>query len=69
MSKDPLPARADDALTGRGYNTFKRVEKALLSRINDVDHGRRNSFYTGWLNVKARLRKIKRKMNINSDFA
>ena len=68
VSKDPLPARADDPLTGRGYDALKGVEEAVLSGVDGVDHGGRNSFYTGCLSVEARLAKVKREMDIRYYF-
>ena len=68
VSKDSLPARADDPLTGGRYDALEGVEEAVLSRVDDVDHGGRNSFRTGCLSVEVRLTKVKREMDINSDF-
>ena len=69
MSKDPLPAVGDDPLTGGGDDALEGVEEAVLSGVDDVDHGGRNSFLRIWLSIELRPAKVKRKMDINSDFS
>jgi len=44
VSKEPLPAVFDDLPACRRDDPLEGVEEAVLSGVNDVDHGRRNSF-------------------------
>ncbi len=67
VSKDSLPARADYPLTGARYDTVEWVKEAALSRVDDVDHGGRNSFCRGCLSVEVRLAEVKGEMDIKSD--
>ncbi len=43
MSKDPLPAVSDDGPSGRRNNPLERVEESVLSGVDGMDHGGRNS--------------------------
>ena len=51
VSKDSLPTRADDPLTGGGYDALEGVEEAILSRVDHVDHNGRNSCFRIWLSI------------------
>ena len=54
MAKDALPAVADDLPPGRRDDPFKGVEEAVLSGVDGVDHGGRNSFSKIWLSIESR---------------
>ena len=45
MPKDPLPTVADDLASGRWNNPLEGVEEAVLSGVDGMNHGGRNSFY------------------------
>ena len=53
VSKDTLPARADDPLTGGRDHALEGVEETVLSWVDDVDHSGRNSFFQDM--VKSRV--------------
>jgi hypothetical protein len=44
MSKDPLPSVSDDLPSGRWDDPLEGVKETVLSRVDGVDHDRRNSF-------------------------
>ena len=52
MSKDPLPAVFDDLPPCGWDDPLEGVEEAVLSGVDDVDHGGRNSFYKGQLSIE-----------------
>ena len=61
VSKDPLPAVADDLPSRRWNNPFERVEEAVLSGVDGMDHGGRNSFSKIWLSIEERPRESRGK--------
>ena len=44
VAKDPLPTVGEDPPSDRRDNALEGVEEAVLSGIDGVDHGGRNSF-------------------------
>jgi hypothetical protein len=45
VSEDALPARGDDPLADGRDDPLERVEEVVLSGVDGVDHGRRNSLF------------------------
>jgi len=43
MAKDALPPLADDSAAGGRDHALEGVEEAVLSGVDEVDHGGRNS--------------------------
>ena len=52
MPKDPLPTVSDDPPAGRWNNPLERVEKAVLSGVDGMNHGGRNSLYRNYLSIE-----------------
>ena len=67
MSKDPLPAVADDLASCRWNDPFKGVEEPVLSGVDGMDHGGRNSFSKIQLSIEERSRTVKEKMALKRD--
>ena len=55
------PTRWDDAVEG--------IEEAVLSGIDGMDHGGRNSLSKLWLSIESASRDVKEKMGINLGFS
>ena len=51
MSEDALPAVGDDPPPERRNHTVEGIEEAVLSRIDGMDHGGRNSLSNLWLSL------------------
>jgi len=64
MTKDPLPAVADDLVSCRWNDPFEGVEEAVLSGVDGIDHGGRNSFSKIRLSIEERSRESRGKMAI-----
>ena len=62
VAKDALPSLADDPPAGRRDHALEGVEEAVLSGIDEVDHGGRNSYSGLCLSIKLRQRKSREKM-------
>src|SRR3954453_19808126 len=54
MSKDPLPTVGDDRPAGGWNHPLEGVEDAVLSGVDGMDHGRRNSFTGNYLSIECR---------------
>jgi hypothetical protein len=57
MSNDPLPSVGDELPSGRRDDPFEGVEESVLSRVDGVGHGRRNSF--SWIQISIERRRAK----------
>ena len=66
VSKHALPTLGEDSDGDRGEQPLEGVEEAFLSRIDDVTHAGRNSFYGLGFSIKLRPWHVERKMIINS---
>ena len=64
MAKDSLPAVADDLASRRWNDPFEGVEEAVLSGVDGMDHGGRNSFSKIRLSIEERPRESRGKMAI-----
>lgn len=69
VAEDALPAVADDLPPGRRYDPVKGVEEAVLSRVDGVDHGGRNSFSKIRLSIEWRPGESRGKLAIKSDYS
>src|SRR3954453_6320902 len=69
MSKDALPAVFDDLPPGRWYDPFEGVEEAVLSGIDRMDHGGRNSFSRLWLSIEWGPKMSRQKKDIRSGYS
>ena len=54
MSKEALPTIADDFATCRWNNALKGVKEAVLSRVDGMNHGGRNSLSGNYLSIEWR---------------
>src|SRR3954453_14060682 len=61
MSEDPLPTVSDDRPTGRRNDPLERVEEAVLSGVDGMDHGGRNSLSGNYLSIEWRPGKSREK--------
>ena len=52
MSEDPLPTVFDNRPAGRWNNPLKRVEEAILSGVDEMDHIERNSLSKNPLSIE-----------------
>jgi hypothetical protein len=69
VAEDALPSFLDDLPAGRRDNTIKGVEEAVLSRIDGVNHGGRNSFYEIWLSIEWRPGESRGKTSVISYYS
>ena len=69
MSKEALPTVADDFATCGWNNALKGVKEAVLSRVDGMDHGGRNSFINIQLSIESMPEKARGKMAITLDYS
>jgi hypothetical protein len=62
MAKDALPTFGDDLATGGRDDALEGVEEAVLSGIDEMDHGGRNSSTGLCLSIKLRQRESREKL-------
>ena len=69
VSKDALPSVGDDPPSDRWDDAIEGIEEAVLSGIDGMDHGGRNSFSRLWLSIERGPEMSRRKMDIKLEYS